>query len=245
MHPIQFVYGPSCDFPKNESKPRLEYMFAAVPRSGSTFFSHELWKTGGLGAPLEYPNIKVVKNIIARLSKNGDIQEYWHALKQIRTSPNGVFGYKMFMQNMRDIARDCPDLLKQVQPEKVVYLRRRDLLGQTVSYAKAMQTGAWFSGVEYKKDPEFDVEKLKQAEHMLTSQYEFWENYFSATGADVLRLYYEDIVEDLAAAISQVAHHLEVDLSNCTRVDVDSPTMQRDELSHEWAKKYSELAVNE
>src|SRR5262245_60646267 len=40
----------------HEGPPRLVYIVAATPRSGSTLLCRELWSTGLLGAPYEYLN---------------------------------------------------------------------------------------------------------------------------------------------------------------------------------------------
>ena len=51
-------YEPEFDFPLREAGPTQVYLFASVPRSGSTYVSHLLWATGCLGAPLEYLNFE-------------------------------------------------------------------------------------------------------------------------------------------------------------------------------------------
>ena len=239
MHLINKVYTADHDFEDYTGEPSLEYMLAAIPRSGSTFFSHELWRTGGLGAPLEYPNLSVVGHLIDRLAPDRDIHKYWSALKRARTSPNGVFGYKIFMSNMRDISRTDPELFKKVQPARAIYLTRRDTLAQAVSYAKAIQTGAWFADVEYRRPPTFQEENLKRAELMLESQHRFWEKYFEFTGVEVLRLTYEEVTADTSLAVSRVVDFLNVDLKNVRPINVEKTKLQRDMLSKEWAERYS------
>ena len=49
-------YEGSFDFPRRTASPERTYLIATVPRTGSTWFSHLLWQTGCLGAPLEYLN---------------------------------------------------------------------------------------------------------------------------------------------------------------------------------------------
>ena len=51
-------YEPEFDFPERHGAPERPWLFASVPRSGSTYVSHLLWATGCLGAPLEYLNFE-------------------------------------------------------------------------------------------------------------------------------------------------------------------------------------------
>ncbi|HEU4652101.1 MAG TPA: hypothetical protein VFS49_11875, partial [Croceibacterium sp.] len=51
-------YEPEFDFPERDGVPERPWLFASVPRSGSTYVSHLLWATGCLGAPLEYLNFE-------------------------------------------------------------------------------------------------------------------------------------------------------------------------------------------
>ena len=51
-------YEAKFDFPARDRAPERSYLLATVPRSGSTYLSHVLWRTGCLGAPLEYLNFE-------------------------------------------------------------------------------------------------------------------------------------------------------------------------------------------
>ena len=42
--------------PYRADSPEHAYLLATVPRTGSSFVSHLLWRSGCLGAPLEYLN---------------------------------------------------------------------------------------------------------------------------------------------------------------------------------------------
>jgi len=55
---IETGYEGRFDFPARHQGPGRTYLLASVPRAGSTFFSHLLWRTGYLGAPLEYLNFE-------------------------------------------------------------------------------------------------------------------------------------------------------------------------------------------
>jgi trehalose 2-sulfotransferase len=55
MHVINRLYMAEFDF-RTKVEQRLSYMIATVPRSGSTYFAIQMWRTGVLGAPMEYLN---------------------------------------------------------------------------------------------------------------------------------------------------------------------------------------------
>lgn len=56
-HPFRKFYRTDFDFPNRSEEPVKTYFLSAIPRVGSTWFSLQLWKTGILGAPLEYLNL--------------------------------------------------------------------------------------------------------------------------------------------------------------------------------------------
>src|ERR1051325_8501170 len=71
--------------------PQLTYLRASVPRAGSTYFSHLLWRTGCLGAPLEYLNFESA-GPYGFASGSAELQRrLWRSVVRRRCSPNGVF----------------------------------------------------------------------------------------------------------------------------------------------------------
>lgn len=59
MHISALLYTREFDFPIRKGPPTTQLMIATMPRSGSTAFCLELWRTGLMGAPLEYVNPKM------------------------------------------------------------------------------------------------------------------------------------------------------------------------------------------
>src|ERR1700753_662009 len=109
-------FGDRYDYPPIEGSPRLQLMIASIPRSGSTAFCNDLWNTGVLGAPMEYLNLKWLGQQGRWGKEIGDLLEYWRTLQTIRTSPNGVFSYKMFVGNYFSVLKCCPELLPSLAP---------------------------------------------------------------------------------------------------------------------------------
>src|SRR3954452_13784534 len=55
---IDTGYEGKFDFAPRVAGPERAYLLASLPRAGSTHFSHVLWRTGCLGALLEYLNFQ-------------------------------------------------------------------------------------------------------------------------------------------------------------------------------------------
>src|SRR5215471_21377591 len=124
-------YEGKFDFPARPQGPTLTYLLASVPRAGSTHFSHLLWRTGCLGAPLEYLNFEPAGPYgFAAASPQLQLQ-LWRSLLVRRCSPNGVFGLKAFAPQLDQLQRKNPTLLDEALgimlpkggPRRVVYIR--------------------------------------------------------------------------------------------------------------------------
>src|SRR5579859_1258482 len=116
VHLSRTLYMPEYDFQPREQAPSAEVMIAATPRSGSTTFCLSLWRTGVLGAPLEYANSGVQDRIGRWSRKLGEAGRYWDEIKRVRTGPNGVFSYKFFIPNYLELRRAAPELLPRISP---------------------------------------------------------------------------------------------------------------------------------
>ena len=148
---IETGYEGKFDFPGRQQKPALAYLLASVPRAGSTHFSHLLWRTGCLGAPLEYLNFEGAGPYGFAAAAASLQHELWRSVLRRRCSPNGVFGLKVFPPQLEALQKSNPELLSNVlatmlprdAPRHVIYLRRRDRVAQTVSLARASLSGIW------------------------------------------------------------------------------------------------------
>ncbi|MGH8279586.1 MAG: Stf0 family sulfotransferase [Gammaproteobacteria bacterium] len=216
-------------------------MLATLPRSGSTFFATELWRTGLLGAPMEYLNPSFVKLLMQRPDfQETDVAGYWSWVKQRRTSRNGVFGYKMFFANYTKITSIVPEWLPHIAPLKVVFLTRSNVLEQAVSYSKAIGGNAWFASVKPKKPYEYDAKHISKCIESIQLQLDFWSELFAMTHTDVCRVYYEDLLVDLDASIERVAEFMSVPLNPSRIKGPPLIHVQRDSQSAEWVARYKQ-----
>lgn len=234
------LYAREYDFCVWRGKPSVEYMLAAIPRSGSTHLAIELWRTGMMGAPLEYPNPPFRDAIRKRLGVRNAIVPYWRALKRVRTSSNGVFGFKMFIGNYMHYSREDPKLLREIAPPKAVFLTRSNLVAQAVSYSKAMRSGAWFHGVRERGKPVYDADRIRECILRIQYQIDFWNEVFALTGATVHHVTYEALVDDRDAVMQDVAEFLGVKLDPKAVIDLPRMRVQRNAESAAWVERFQQ-----
>lgn len=117
-----------------------------IPRSGSNFLANEMRKTGKLGYPLEYFGYANLMYISKRLIEKENIL---NSLIQIRTSPNGVFGYKwgaIFRSNFKRMFDEFP--CKKYN----IFIDRNDKVRQAESYFIAQKYDDWLSSRDKYKE---------------------------------------------------------------------------------------------
>lgn len=246
---IDTGYEGKFDFPARQEKPEQTYLLATVPRAGSTYLSHLLWRTGCLGAPLEYLNFESAGPYGFASNSTEMQRRLWHSVLRRRCSPNGVFGLKAFAPQLEQLQRNNPPLLDEVlatilpqdRERRVVYLRRRDRLAQTVSYARANLSGVWRKEQEKGGAPALDYseEALEAAERGIAHQQAGWEQMFAELKIEPLTVWHEDALEDGDAVAQAVADYVGVAIDPTAAVEVPAIEKQSEGDSREWAKRYA------
>lgn len=243
MQGILDLYSDAYDFPSFEGRPSTSYMLAAIPRSGSTHLAMQLWKTGVLGSPMEYPNAPFMDPMRRRLGTGDDLVAYWNAVKRVRTSHNGVFGYKMFVSDYVRSGNQHPELLPEITPDKVIFITRSNLVEQAVSYSKAIHSGAWFHGVQMREKPVYDEEDICLCIAALQYQIDFWDELFTLTKTAVHAVTYESLLADPGGVVKGVANFLGVELDPTAIIDLPCIQTQRDAESAEWVRRFEGVNV--
>lgn len=245
-------YEGKYDFARFEGPPRVTYMLATLPRTGSSWFSHELWKSGCLGAPLEYLNFEPASPYFFAHQSPAWQLTLWQSVLTRRTSPNGVFGVKCFPVQLQQLQESNPQLLTEVMAtmlprpgaRKMVYLDRRDQAAHEISYARAMISGVWRSEQEGPEPTvEYSAPALKRTRALLAGQREAWETMFRDLRVEPLRLWYEDALADPDGAVASVAAYLAVELDPEAAVGVPEVRRQAQSDSGKWAERYAREGV--
>jgi len=252
MSPLEGIetgYEERWDFPFREQLPERTYMLATVPRTGSSYFSHLLWRTGCLGAPLEYLNF--LPNGPARLAISDPLKqmESWRSMVHRRTSPNGVFGVKCFSLQLRELQQRNPSVLREAfsiallrgPATRVVRLKRRDRTAHSISYARAALSGIWRKEQEdgAVAHVEYSDTAIDQARDFLDRQEADWDMLLGELRIEPLDLWYEDILERPDEAVQSVADYLGVVIDPSAAVPIYQVEKQSEEDSKRWRERYS------
>jgi LPS sulfotransferase NodH len=234
------------DFPHRVAAPELSYLFASVPRSGSTYVSHLLWRTGCLGAPLEYLNFEPVGPCGKAHGEPARQSAIWREALYRRTSPNGVFGLKAFPLQLESLQQENPQLVAEVmrlmlaggRGSKVVQLKRRDRDAHAISYARAMLSGVWRKEQETggRAEPEYSRQAVENALRLIEDQESAWDAMYRDLGLMPLVLWFEDVLEDPQAAASLVADYLGAAIDPATTVEVPKIDRQSQKGAKAWAE---------
>lgn len=238
MHAAALWYTKKFDFPRRNSQPLVQLMIATVPRSGSTAFCLDLWRTGLLGAPLEYTNAKMTSQEGRWRQLVGHELKYWKALKRVRTGPNGVFSYKFFVQEYVDILSFRPKLIRCISPTHVVCFTREDKLSQAVSYAKAIRSGVWFADSKGGKRCEYDEAFIQECMTSISRQEQSWEYVFDITNTSPLRATYEEFMETPDSVIQRIVKYAVPGSRTPRPVSIPNLEIQRDTVSDNWKERY-------
>jgi len=241
-------YEAEFDFPARDRAPERPWLFASVPRSGSTFVSHLLWATGCLGAPLEYLNFEASGPYGFASDSPAAQADLWRSALHRRTSPNGVFGLKAFPLQLEGVHKANPQLVADVmrtlfprgQRARVVELRRRDRTAHAISYARALLSGIWRKEQEPddRPEPEYSREAVARAGRMIEQQEESWQAMYRDLRIEPLVIWYEDVLADPGAAIGLVAAYLGVELDPAAAVAIPPIERQSQAGARAWARRH-------
>jgi LPS sulfotransferase NodH len=225
------------DIPFN-GMPHLKYFVAFVPRSGSTFLSTQLWKSGSLGAPLEYLNSYYDLIQLVRRFEVDNLEEYLNEIVKHRTTPNGVFGLKISraqFQFFRQI-----EFAHELRPQHWIFIDRKDKHAQAVSLDIAIQTRAWSSRNRSMKKPQYRFNKIRQRFDRLNREHQFWDRFFASSRIEPVRIDYEDFLLDPDGHVARILKLWDVPSEPAFSPIVPEITRQRTPVTEDWTSRFRE-----
>jgi LPS sulfotransferase NodH len=201
------VDQPAWDRPRRDAPPDHRIVICSTPRSGSYLLCRQMINAG-LGIPHEYFRARTVAALAARFGVDAsDDEAYIDALEARRTSANGVFAAKLqwFHLEQHPLARER--LLRQA--DAIVFLYRRDIVAQAVSWQVSLATGYWsFDATPGPRADDVSLERPEQTlglMHSLLAENRAWEALLPKLGRRVLTVAYESLVRDQTAFVRQLA----------------------------------------
>ena len=157
-------------------------------------------------------------------------------IPKLATTPNGVYGLKLHAIEFDRVkgtrwAERLPSL-------SLIYLERRDVLGQAISFVRARQTEQWTSLRASKQEPTYDGPRINQTLLYLLQQQARWRYYFARNGGPRLHLIYELVAQSPQETVEAVGRML--GLTETPSIDPSQLrlSVQRDPLSDEWRQRF-------
>lgn len=225
------------DFPESAT-PEKSYAIVTYARTGSYMLCEKLWRTGQMGAPFEYFNhFNLMLQMINRLHADS-IQGYVEKLFKVRTSPNGVFGMKLFPEHLQfmhlaSIVWLFPNL-------KFIYLTRKDILAQTVSLTRAMQTSQWSNYDVPQGEATYDYKALIYNLGRIEKAMLFWEGYFKNKNIQPYRVTYENLVKQPDELTEKILKHFGIEQDPKLAVELPLFEKQTYKNSFNWNERFNE-----
>ena len=236
--PVRFVLDERLDF--NHFVPlRKSYIVASSYRSGSNYFCWELWRTGVLGAPVEFLNPYDALPVLMNRFKVSSPADYVTKLVERRSSKNGVFGLKTYSHHFEVFLKQYPQLLEALAPVTFIHINRRNTLAQAVSMAKALQTDFWTSRIESERPPlQYDRELIAKCLEEVEQQELKWPRWFEARGIEPFHVVYEDLIADTPKVIRSIVELLGVADDEPDDVLVPPTKRQGDGTNRDWIERF-------
>lgn len=213
------------------------YAICTQPRSGSNLICQYLSSTGRLGYPLEYFNGPARRALGLPNFPDSPVSQI-DAILRIGATQNGIYAVKLFASQFDSISRTIrwTELLPDL---RFVYLIREDVLGQAISWARALQTAQYRSTQPAAGVAIYNAELIQSQLRVILRERAQWGAYFARTGIEPLRIVYERFLEKPIVEVERVAALMEVDdvAIDARKIDL---AMQRDALSDEWRRRFRE-----
>ena len=216
------------------------YFICCAPRVGSWLLCDLLIQTGLMGVPAEYFNaVRGMRRMAERFGLLGDdkasLDAYIDVVRRHRTTANGVFAAKFQFWAMRPHIKNRT-ISKHFPNAKFVYLTRRDIIAQGVSYEIARQTNRWTS-TDSGTIPQYDETRMHEAFDFVLKERDSWNAYFSANMIDPLRTDYETLIEETDAVCRGICEFVGVETDCTISLDQSHLKRQRYAFTKEWIEK--------
>jgi LPS sulfotransferase NodH len=231
----------------------LSYLVCGTPRTGSTLLCALLTSTGVAGRPESYfrqPDEHAwARRLGVPVAGDGsfDYRSFVRAARTAGSTPNGVSSPRTScgatMQRIVDgldaasCRRDLDVLVDALGPVRLVHLRRDDVVGQAVSWARAEQTGYWQERDRSSEQPRFEDDQVADLVRTIREHNAAWSTWFSEQGVEPHSVTYEDVTANPRQAVDGILDHLGIELPGKWR-PAARQRRQADELNADWVRRY-------
>ena len=205
--------------------------------------------TGSLGKPDEYFRRVLDKkrlgdhaDPLAAAERTGlatdDILSRIALAKARGTTANGVCSFKLFPNHVKFASRQG-NFLSHFPNIRFVWIYRRDLLGQAISFALAKQTKKFRSYESGEAvEPVYERRQIEALMARITQEDAAWRNYFAKTGMEPFRLSYEDFATRPMPYLRSIGHLVEARINEELPAAAARMKVQRNEINERWRERF-------
>lgn len=221
------------DVEKINATPRKirPYGILFTARSGSTFLTHELSRTGILGTPHEWFNWDLVKLKVEE--SNFAPPEYISDVIVQQSSQNGIFGFEINWLQLVALTNIVNPM--RLFDERIVwfFLRRRNLVAQAISHFLADQSKVFHSyqvdgdTMQKIKSVEYNADAIKRHVANLCSQEVRIASWLLENKIGPINIYYEDLISRTAESVFLFSNALQVEVPEHYRFDMKLNPMKK------------------
>jgi LPS sulfotransferase NodH len=240
------------------------YIICGTPRTGSTLLCGLLASTKAAGNPDSFYGRKFMPAWAAEwrlpardvMSARDFNIAYLNAAIAVGKGGTGIFGLRLMRENLDELSEILDQIFPQLPSDRArlekafgpilyIHLSREDKLAQAISLVKAEQTGLWHmapDGTEIERlappeEPHYDFARINREVMELESYDTAWNSWFTAQGIAPLRIGYESLSANPAAALTSICEALGIQAPNARDV---SPGVAKlaDETSQDWMRRY-------
>lgn len=227
----------------------VSYLLCGTPRTGSTLLCGLLASTGVAGRPESYFREPDEEAWARRLGVPVPVEPraFVRAVRAAGSTPNGVFAARVMWGSLARLVdgldpgprtrSDLEVMAAALGPLRAVHVRRADVVGQAVSWARAEQTGHWQDGDRSAAEPRFDLGQLDELVRTIGEHEAAWGRWFAAQGVEPYGVTYEEVTADPAGAVRGILGHLGSAPPAGWR-PAPRERRQADEVNAEWVRRY-------
>ena len=119
--------------------------------------------------------------------------------------------------------------------------RSRSAGGFSVSWARAVQTGAWTAFEIPRAEPRFDFDLIHRYVKIAIEHRLGWERWFDAQAIVPVPVSYEDLVADHDTVVRRVLKEIGIAVPSDTSFTTNGISRQADVVNEAWMGRYREL----
>jgi trehalose 2-sulfotransferase len=240
------------------------YIICGTSRTGSTLLCNLLASTKTTGNPDSFYGRKFMSAWAEewQLPGRDTMSERDYNIAYLRAAVAAgkggteIFGLRLMRENLDELSVILDQVFPQLPSDRArlerafghilyIHLSREDKLAQAISLVKAEQTGLWHTapdGTEIErlapsKEPHYDFARIKREVQELESYDAAWNSWFAAQGIEPLRIGYETLSTNPAAALTGICEALGVQPPN-TRDISPGVAKMADGTSQDWMRRY-------